>query len=134
MGGGRRRRTCRYFYGARFIVGEDDEFLKRPNSNKVYSATAVYDAGGNLLECSWSDFFYFEYLTENQWDNREERSGNNARAFFDREMLTEKGKEILSNSVLTFDAAAMRFTGTFDGVEFTPIKIEYIDWDNSSMP
>ena len=117
------------FYGARFIVGEDDEFLKRPNSNKVYSATAVYDAGGNLLECSWSDFFYFEYLTENQWDNREERSGNNARAFFDREMLTEKGKEILSNSVLTFDAAAMRFTGTFDGVEFTPIKIEYIDWD-----
>ena len=58
----------------------------------------------------------------NQWDNREERSGNNARAFFDREMLTEKGKEILSNSVLTFDAAAMRFTGTFDGVEFTPIN------------
>lgn len=49
MGGGRRRRTCRYFYGARFIVGEDDEFLKRPNSNKVYSATAVYDAGEIFL-------------------------------------------------------------------------------------
>ncbi len=117
------------FHGARFIVGEDDGFLNRPNSNKAYSATAVYDAEGNLLECSWSDFFYFEYLTEEQWNNREERSGNSARAFFKREMLTEKGKEIIGNSGLTFDAAAMRFTGAFDGVEFAPIKIEYIDWD-----
>lgn len=117
------------FHGAKFIVGEDDGFLNRPNSNKVYSATAVYDAEGNLLECSWKDYFYFEYLTEEQWLNREERSGNSTRAFFDRELLTEKGVEIVSNSTLTFDAAAMRFTGTFDGVEFTPQKIEYIDWD-----
>ena len=117
------------FHGAKFIVGEDNGFLNRPNSNKVYSATAVYDAEGNLLECSWSDFFYFEYLTEDQWNNREERSGNNARAFIKREMLTEKGKEIIGNSDLTFDAAAMRFTGSFDGIEFTPCKIEYIVWD-----
>lgn len=117
------------FHSAKFIVGEDDGFLNRPNSNKVYSATAVYDAEGNLLECSWKDYFYFEYLTEEQWLNREERSGNSTRAFFDRELLTEKGVEIVSNSTLTFDAAAMRFTGTFDGVEFTPLKIEYIDWD-----
>lgn len=117
------------FHGAGFIVGEDDGFLNRPDSNKVYSATAVYDAEGNLLECSWSDFFYFEYLTEDQWNNREERSGDSARAFFEREMLTEKGEEIISNSTLTFDAAAMRFTGSFDGIEFTPCKIEYVDWD-----
>ncbi len=118
------------FHGARFIIGEDDGYLNRPNSNKVYSATAVYDAEGNLLECSWSDFFYFEYLTEDQWNNREERSGNSARAFFKREMLSEKGKEIIGNSDLTFDAAAMRFAGAFDGVELTPVKIEYIDWDD----
>lgn len=117
------------FNGARFIVGEDDGFLNRPNSNKTYSATAIFDAKGTLLECSWEDYFYFEYLTEEQWQNREERSGTNARAFFDREMLTEKGEKIVSSGNLTFDAAAMRFTGSFDGVEFTPRKIEYIDWD-----
>lgn len=83
------------FSGARFIVGEDDGFLNRPDSNKAYSATAIYDGEGSLLECSWKDYFYFEYLTEEQWRNREERSGNNARAFFNREMLTATGEEMI---------------------------------------
>ncbi len=119
-----------FFSGAGFIVGEDDGFLNRPNRNKSYSATAVYDAEGNLLECSWLDFFYFEYLTEDQWTNREERSGNNARAFFDKEKLTEEGLEIVSSHSLTFKVAAMRFVGSFDGVEFTPQRIDYVKWDD----
>lgn len=117
------------FDGARFIVGEGGGFLPRPDKNKVYSASAVFDAEGSLLECSWTDFFYFEYLTEGQWKNREERSGNNARAFFDREKLTEAGKELVRGSALSMDAAAMRFTGAFDGVSFIPQKIESIDRD-----
>lgn len=115
------------FYGARFIVGEGGGFLPRPDKNKVYSASAVFDAEGSLLECSWTDFFYFEYLTEGQWKNREERSGNNARTFFDREKLTEAGKELVSGSAPSMHAAAMRFTGTFDGATFIPRKIESID-------
>lgn len=79
-------------------------------------------------------FLLLQYLTENQWDNREERSGNNARAFFDREMLTEKGKEILSNSDLTFDAAAMRFTGTLMVSSSHPSKLNISIGTNSSMP
>ena len=117
------------FYGARFIVGEGGGFLPRPDKTEVYSASAVFDAEGSLLECSWTDFFYFEYLTEGQWKNREERSGNNARAFFDREKLTEAGKELVSGSAPSMHAAAMRFTGAFDGVSFIPQKIESIDRD-----
>lgn len=117
-----------YFSSSGLRTGEDDRhgFIRRRDSRQAYSAVAVYDGEGNLLECSWSDFFYFEYLTEEQWNNREERTGNHARAFFDREKLTEEGRMIVSDSRLTFEAAAMRFTGCFDGTEFTPQKIEYI--------
>lgn len=104
-------------------------FLRLPDGDRVYSAAAVYDGAGNLLACSWEDFFYFEYLTEAQWKNRQERSGNNARACFDRDLLTEAGREMAEDGNLTFDARALRFTGSFDGVDFTPRKIEAIDWD-----
>jgi len=110
-------------------IDGDAGFIERPDYDMVYSAAAIFDSSGKLLECSWEDFFYFEYMTEEQWLSREERSHNNARAFFDREKLTEAGAEMVSNSGLTFDAAALRFTGSFDSVEFTPQKIEYIDWD-----
>lgn len=111
------------------IVDENDRFLKRPNTNRAYSATAIFDAEGNLVECSWKDFFYFEYLTAQQWQNREELSVNSARVFFDRELLTKEGEEIVSGGNLRFKAAALRFTGAFDGVTFTARKIEYIDKD-----
>ena len=104
-------------------------FLDLPDNDMVYSAAAVYDEEGNLLVSSWEDYFYFEYLTEEQWQNREERSGNNARAPIDRAMLTEVGLEMVQNGDLTFDAQALRFTGSFDGVTFTPRTIEAIEWD-----
>jgi len=111
------------------VTSGRDGFLERRDSEEIFAAAAIYDAEGNCLESSWTDFFYFEYLTQAQWDAGEERSGNNARAFFDRSGLTEKGKEIVEDSNLTFDARALRLTGTFDGVEFTPTRIEYISED-----
>lgn len=115
------------------IIDENGSFLKRPNSNRAYSATAIFDAEGNLVECSWKDFFYFDYLTAQQWQDREELSENSARAFFDRELLTKEGEEIVSGGNLYFKAVALRFTGAFDGITFTARKIEYIDkgefWD-----
>ncbi len=130
------------FNGARFIVGEGGGFLSRPDKNKVYSASAVFDAEGSLLECSWTDFFYFEYLTEGQWKNREERSGNNARAFFDREKLTEAGKELVRGSARLMHAAAMfyrhlltalrsyrRRSNPLTGMNF---RMPYIPWGAGS--
>jgi len=108
------------------IYGNVD-FMARPNHDLAYSATAIFNSAGELLACSWKDYFYFEYLTEKQWQSREERSGNNARAFFDRENLTDAGRELVNNGTLTVDAAAMRFTGVFDGVDFTPQSVAYID-------
>lgn len=105
-------------------------FLARPDSREAYVATAVYDPQGNLVEGSWKDFFYFEYLTEEQWADREERSGNNARAFFDRALLTDAGRELVSSGSLHYYGAALRLTGAFDGVEFVPIQIDYIDTDS----
>lgn len=104
-------------------------FLDLPDSDMVYSAAAVYDEEGNLLVSSWEDYFYFEYLTKEQWQSREERSGNSARAPIERSMLTEAGLEMVRDGDLTFDAQALRFTGSFDGVTFTPKSIEAIEWE-----
>lgn len=105
-------------------------FLDRRDAQDAYAATAVYDAQGDLMECSWKDFFYFEYLTEAQWADREERSMNNARAFFDRDLLTDAGRELVSQGYLHAHGAALRLTGTFDGVEFIPVQIDFIDGDS----
>ena len=120
------------FNGARFIVGEGGGFLPRPDKNEVYSASAVFDAEGSLLECSWTDFFYFEYLTEGQWKNREERSGNNARAFFDREKLTEAGKEHSGVSSLAAGLGASLVSGIgteglvfYDGLNLLIPSVNY---------
>lgn len=101
-------------------------FLSRPDCDKIYSAAAIYDPAGNLLVSSWEDYIYFEYLTEEQWANREERSGNNVRALFDRTKLTETGLEMVQDSSLVMDVQALRMTGTLDGAVFTPKTIEGI--------
>ena len=117
------------FRTVRAAAAGDSGFLDLPDSDRVYSAAAVYDGEGNLLACSWEDYFYFEYLTEEQWVNREERSGNSARAPFDRSLLTEAGREMVEDGDLAFDAQALRFTGSFDGLNFTPRTIEAVGWD-----
>lgn len=98
-------------------------FLKRPDSSKVFSAAAVYDENGSLMDCSWSDFIYFEYLTKAQLINHE-ISGCYARTFFNRDCLTKEGEEIICSGDLA-PHGAMRFTGSFDGVNFNAQKIEY---------
>lgn len=108
---------------------ETGGFLKLPDRDRAWSAAAVYDGEGNLLACSWEDFFTFEYLTEEQWNRREERSRNNARALFDRAKLTQAGREIVQDGSLSLDARALRLTGSFDGVELIPRTVEAIDWE-----
>ena len=117
------------FHTAQAVADGDNGFLDLPDCDQVCSVAAIYDKNGNLLLGSWEDYFYFEYLTEEQWQNREERSGNNAQAPIDRAMLTEVGLEMVQNGDLTFDARALRFTGSFDGVTFTPQTIEAVEWE-----
>lgn len=112
------------------VIGGDSGFIGRRSSTKSFSATAIYDAEGNCVERSWDDFFFFEYLTQEQWTAGEERSHNNARALFDRAQLTETGRELLNGGSMSVDVRAMRFTGTFDGIEFTPTRIDYINGDD----
>ena len=113
------------------IIEGDSHFLERRQAEYEFAATAVYDAQGNCLARSWDDFFYFEYLTEEQWADSDVDSHNNARALFDRELLTDP--ELLKYGCRVGDARAMRFTGAFDGVELRPVKIEYIDDDDFSV-
>ena len=108
----------------------EGNFLPRQEAKEVFSAAAVFDAQGNLLWRSWEDFFFFEYLTEADWLAGAERSHQKARCLFDRSHLTEAGQEILQDGSLTLDAAALRFTGSFDGVTFTPRTIEYVAYDD----
>ena len=108
----------------------EGSFLPRREAKEVFSAAAVFDAEGNLLWRSWEDFFFFEYLTEADWLTGAERSHQKARCLFDRSRLTEAGQEILRDGSLSMDAAALRFSGTFDGVTFTPRTIEYVANDD----
>lgn len=117
------------FHTSRATAEGDSGFLDLPDSGQVYSVAAVYDGAGNPLVCGWEDYFYFEYLTEAQWQDREERSGNNVRAPIDRAYLTQAGLQMVQSGDLTFDARALRFTGSFDGTTFTPQTIEAIEWD-----
>jgi hypothetical protein len=108
----------------------DGDFIKLRDCKETYTATAIYDASGETIENSWDDFFYFRYLTQEQWDNREEHSTNYARAFFDREKLNDVGRKLLNENMVTSDAKVLRFTGFFDETEFVPSKIEYIKFDD----
>lgn len=114
-----------YFLSTLSIEGNSG-FLLRQYGGESFSATAVYDGQGNCLVGSWEDFFYFEYLTEEQWADRAERSYNNARACFDREKLTEEGRAMAERGAHSAVVSAMRFTGSFDGTEFLPTRIEFI--------
>ncbi len=101
-----------------------DSPLLHPHRDRSFSATAIYDADGTCLARSWDDFFFFEYLTEEEWAARAERSHRTACVRFDRQKLTDAVKNLRN---IHFDAQAMRFTGCFDGVELIPSKIEFVD-------
>ena len=115
--------------GGKKVAGGSNNFLKLRSSDSAYAANAIYDSAGNYLVSSWEDFFYFEYMTEEEWAAKQERSPNHARAVFDRKKLTEEGVARVDHNQMRDDARAMRFTGSFDGVELVPIKIECVDYD-----
>lgn len=112
-------------YGGYPVIDGDAHFIERMDGYESFHATAVYEGNGTLVECSWEDFIYFEYLTEAEWEERQERSQNKTKAPFERKYLLKP--EMLENGRQLRDAEALRFTGIFDGMELIPIKIEYID-------
>ena len=101
-------------------------FFEFYDQDHTYAANALFDGDGNMLLSSADDFFHFEYMTEEQWLNNEERSDTYTRAIFDRDLLTNEDRTALTNYM---DARALRFTGKFEGTDFVPSKIEYIDRD-----
>lgn len=114
--------------GGRRVAEGSNNFLKLRSSDSAFAANAIYDSAGNYLVSSWEDFFYFEYMTEEEWAAEQERSRNHARAVFDRKKLTEEGGARVDYNQMRDDARAMRFIGSFDGAELVPIKIECVDY------
>ena len=74
-------------YGARIGGLSPGSFYGKAESLPVYSAAAIYDADGQLIECSWRDFIYFQYLTPEQLISGDAGEGY-ARAFIDASLLT----------------------------------------------
>ena len=110
--------------------GRGNGFLIQSTEDTFSFATAVFDARGELLACSWENFFTFSWLTEEEWTSGEDVSpAGFARARFDRACLTEAGRELESGLSIRFFAEALRFTGTFDGVDFIPSAIEYVSYE-----
>ncbi len=113
--------------------GRGNGFLIQSTEDTFSFATAVFDARGELLACSWEDFFTFAWLTEEEWNSGEDVSpAGFARARFDRACLTEAGRELENGLSIRFFAEALRFTGTFDGVDFLPSSIEYVSCEDFS--
>ena len=115
-------------YGARIGGLSPGSFYGKAESLPVYSAAAIYDADGQLIECSWRDFIYFQYLTPEQLISGDAGEGY-ARAFIDASLLTAEGAEAIRAGAVVF-VLALRFTGAFDGKEFTPSLIEFFDYDD----
>ncbi len=115
-------------YGARIGGLGPGSFYGKAESLPVYSAAAIYDADGQLIECSWRDFMYFQYLTPEQLVSGDAGEGY-ARALIDASLLTSEGAEAIRAGAVGF-VLALRFTGAFDGEEFTPSLIESFDYDD----
>ncbi len=102
------------------------DFPGMADSTPVYTAAAVYDAAGRLVDCSWRDFITFENLTEAQLVTGGE-SSSFVQAFIDSSCLTEEGRELMWHDIIV-GALALRFTGGFDGGKFIPSLIEFFDY------
>lgn len=110
-------------HGTGLLAGD---FPGNANSAPVYTAAAIFDAEGRLIECSWRDFIAFEYLTREQLVTGDEGNGF-AQAFIDSSCLTEEGRELMWRDIIV-GALALRFTGAFDSGKFTPSLIEFFDY------
>lgn len=128
--------TLRYGNNCAYSVRayNGDTYFLSDNDVDWQTAAAVYDGGGNLIECS-GDYIFFPYDTEEYWENADADSVMNCsgytKADIDMDALEEKKSEHFDtehtwSSILSFDVKAMRFTGVFDGAEFQADQIEYV--------
>ena len=105
------------------------EMLRRADA-PIQTAAAIFDSQGNLLETG-GDFLYFDYMTEDHWDqDLETQVDGYARVFLPEDGWTEEGTALLEGSSIIFDMEAMRFTGVLEGTELIPWRIEYVSRDD----
>ena len=106
------------------VFEEEPFFVKRLENDAVYAETAIFDSEGNMITCSWEDFFYFSYGQDGE--------KHSVQAYFNREKLTEAGKEMLLTDDVTkrFDIMYYRFIGCLEGKEFVLQRVEYISQDD----
>ena len=106
-------------------------YLNRAHTaTDLYGVCAVFDGDKKLIVNSEEDYFYFEYMNEDEWNSGQERSMQNMRVLFDRDLLTADMKEWLKqHKSIRSKARALRFSGYYDDTVFIPTLIEYIDND-----
>ena len=121
-------RAWRLFAGSPYAEG-DSGFLSLPEGGEVCATLAVFDGSGELIAGSWEDCIFFWHLTPAQWE-AEGVSPGCAVAPLDRTKLTPEAEQMLEDGDLTFDAIALRFTGSYDGAKFTAQRIEAIGWND----
>jgi signal transduction histidine kinase len=125
-----------YITTAAYSINEERFLRRAENERYCYGVIAVFDNNGNLIVSSDEDYFFFEYMSEDDWFSGQERSMQNMRVLFDRNKLTSNIKDWFNQhrGGISGKAAALRFTGFYDDAGFTPTLIEYIDhyefWDN----
>lgn len=101
----------------------------RKAEDPIQTAAVVFDSQGNVL-VTGGDFFYFDYMTEERWDQDQEfQVDGYARVLLPETGWTEEGTALLESGTLTsLDVRAMRFTGAWEGTELIPYRIEYISY------
>ncbi len=108
------------------VLPEGGALLLPDKDYTRYHATAFFDTEGNILACSWEDYLYCQYYSQQSWDSESERYDGQVRIPFDRSRFTEEGLVWNGQSMRMSDLAAVRFTGSFDGVQLIPTCMEYV--------
>lgn len=119
---------------------------KRPSwlrdiSYPMETAVLFYDGNGELLHSSDEDIIFFYYSTQEEWDTGEDSAPHNY-SWIDISEGKEEGypndpylrlRNHFSNNGSRFWDYAFRMTGTFEGSQFIPVRMDYIDrWSVSA--
>ena len=107
-------------------------WLTRDVSVPMETAVLFYDGDGKLLHKN-SDFLYFYYATQEEWDaGREEQAGHCGwidlgEGGDDDPWLPFRSRS--SGHISLYDYRALRITGTMKGTEIEPVSVEYLSDD-----
>lgn len=106
------------------------------------TAVLFYDGDGNLLHGSEDDILFFDYYTQEEWDAGEDSAGGRHYGWIDISEGKEEGypndpylrlRNHFSNNGGRLWDFTFRMTGTFEGTQFIPVRMDYIDrWSVSA--